>query len=287
VPETLSVGARLDAAAAALARAGHLRARHEARALWAAVSDTSPGAVWLERRAPAAATSIARFERAVAQRVEGVQFAYAVGRTPFRTLDLLADPRALIPRPETEGLVELVLGALRRHAAPGLVADIGTGCGCIALSLAVEARVAGVVAVERDAAAAALARENVARVRPPVPVEVREGDLLTPLIGERFCAVVANPPYLTQAELGALDPAVRLEPRAALDGGPDGLAPTRLLLAEGGALLAPGGFLALEIDARRASAVEGLARRHAWGHVAIHDDLFGRPRYAIAYREAP
>jgi release factor glutamine methyltransferase len=284
VPEAASVGTRLDAAATALARAGHPRARHEARALWAAVRGTSPGAAWLERDTPAAAPALARFEEALARRVSGMPFAYAVGRTAFRTLDLAVDRRALIPRPETEGLVELALHAVR--GASGLAADIGTGSGCIALSLAVEGDFAGVRAVDRDPGAVALARENVARVRPPVPVEVRDGDLLEPLRGERFRVIVANPPYLTTTELEALDPAVRLEPRAALDGGADGLGPTRRLLAEAGPLLEPGGALALEIDERRAAVVEALARRHGWAQVAIHEDLFGRPRYVLAYLEA-
>jgi len=220
-------------------------------------------------------------------RCRGVPFAYAAGRTGFRTLDLAVDPRALIPRPETEGLVELALAALQRGAGPDArVADIGTGCGCIALSLAVEGAVA-VLAVDRDPGAATLARENVARVRPAAPVDVREGDLLEPLGGERFQAIVANPPYLTEAEMMTLDPAVRsFEPRAALDGGADGLVHTGRLLAGAEALLVPNGFLALEIDERRASLVRALAVRHGWRRAAIHDDLFGRPRYLLAYREA-
>src|SRR2546422_2200074 len=110
--------------------------------------------------------------------------------TLFRSLELQIDSRALIPRPETEGLVELVLewarGAGEREEGRGrggVAADIGTGCGCIALSLAVEGEFDRVIAVERSAAAAALARENVERARPPVPVEGREGDLLAPLGG--------------------------------------------------------------------------------------------------------
>src|SRR5439155_14386076 len=108
----------------------------------------------------------------------------------FRTLDLEIDPRALIPRPETEGLVELVLRAMRetgngKGETWGAVADIGTGCGCIALALAVEGAFERVIAVERSRDAAALARENVALLQPPLPVEVREGDLLGPPAGER------------------------------------------------------------------------------------------------------
>ena len=168
----------------------------------------------------------------------------------------------------------------------GVVADIGTGCGCIALSLAVEGAFARVIAVDSSCEAAALARENVALVRPPVPVEVREGDLLAPVAGERCRAIVANPPYLTEAEYLGLDQTVRLfEPRDALVSGPDGLAATRALLAGAPGLLEPGGLLALEVDERRAQRVARLAREFAWSRVTVHDDLFGRPRYVLAILE--
>jgi len=140
-----------------------------------------------------------------------------------------------------------------------------------------------VIAVERSAGAATLARENVALVRPPVPVEVRVGDLLEPLTGERCRAVVANPPYLSDEEYGAIDPSVRLfEPREALVSGPDGLDATRALLAGAQRVLEPGGLLALELDERRAEAVRALALASGWTRVVVHEDLFGRPRYALA-----
>jgi len=258
-------------------------ARREATLLWAAVTGASPGEVWL-RRDRAAPPEVERFRDAVARRSSGVPFAYAVGRVSFRRLELRLDPRALIPRPETEGLVELVLQWMRPgRAAWGVVADIGTGCGCIALSLAVEGAFDRVVAVERCSEAAALACENVALVRPPVPVEVRVGDLLAPLTGERCRAVIANPPYLTDGEYAAIDASVRLfEPREALVSGPDGLDATRALLAGAQRVLEPGGLLALEIDERRADAVRALAQASGWTGVVVHEDLFGRPRYALA-----
>jgi release factor glutamine methyltransferase len=151
------------------------------------------------------------------------------------------------------------------------------------LALAVEGAFDRVIAVERSAEAAELARENAELVQARVPVEVRVGDLLAPLAGERCRAVVANPPYLTEEEYAALDPSVRLfEPRAALVSGTDGLDATRALLAGAQAVLEPGGLLALEIDERRAGHVQALAAASGWTRVTVHQDLFGRPRYALA-----
>lgn len=258
----------------------------EATALWAAVAGLKPAEVWLRKDTEPAPDTVRRFWNAVEQRVRGVPFAYAAGTVAFRTLDLAIDPRALIPRPETEGLVDLVLretGTGKR----GLAADIGTGCGCIALSLAVEGQFERVIAVEQSPDAAALARENVARVPHATPVEIREGNLLTPLVdkGERFRAIVSNPPYLTAGEFAELDPSVReFEPREALVSGANGLDATRGLFAGAAALLEPGGLLAIEIDERRADAIRALGREYGW-LVDIHADLFGCPRYALAKEE--
>lgn len=291
VPDSLAaalppagLGTELDAAAVLLGDAGVAEPRREAVRLWAALSGIRPGDVWLRRAGPARADTLARFRAAVGQRAAGAPFAYAVGTASFRTLELAIDRRALIPRPETEGLVDLVLrwSGKRGAGSGGVVADVGTGSGCIALALASEGPFARVIATELSEAAAALAQENVERVAGPVPVEVRVGDLLAPLAGTRCRAIVANPPYLTDGEWRALDPAVRdWEPRAALSSGADGLAATRDLLAGARAALERGGLLALEIDERRAEAVRRLGVAAGW-QVTIHQDLFGRPRYALA-----
>lgn len=285
MPDTareITVADALERGAARLAAAGVARSRHEATALWAMLAGSAPGAVWLGRERPAADDVARRFAAAVERRAAGEPFAYAAGRAGFRGLELRCDARALIPRPETEGLVELVLRWARARGDGGVAADLGTGTGAIALSLAAEGGFDRVIAVERSAAAAALARENVAAACPRVPVEVREGDWLGPLAGLSCRVIVANPPYLTDAEYAALEPAVRAwEPRAALASGPDGLDATRAILAGARAVLARDGLLALEIDERRGDAVRGAARAAGWGDVAIHQDLFGRPRYAL------
>jgi len=299
VPESerSSIARALDLAAERLSRAGVLNAKREATALWAALEGVKPGDVWLRRDSVPAPSLAEAFWGAVEQRASGVPFPYAVGHAAFRSVGLRLDRRAAIPRPETEGLVELVL-QWSAGTTGGLAADIGTGSGCIALSLAVEGSFDRVIAVERSPDAAALARENVALVEPPTPVEVREGDLLAPLDRraprkrkrgkpERYRVIVSNPPYLTEAEYEALDSTVRLfEPREALVSGPDGLDATRALFAGAADRLEPGGVLCLEIDERRSEQVRLLAHEYGWRRLGIHPDLFGRPRYALAFPAA-
>jgi len=277
----------LDAAAESLARADVREPRREAASLWGACTGVSPGEAWLQRDRPAASAARERFWRAVRRRVDGEPFAYAVGVLPFRTVLLAVDRRALIPRPETEGLVELVLKTGKREGGRGkggIAADIGTGSGCIAISLAVEGTFDRVIATDISPDAVALAKENVGRVQPRTPVEVRIGDLVEPLAGERCRVIVANLPYLTEAEWDALDPGVRdYEPKGALASGPDGLQATRALLDAAQAVLEPGGLLALELDERRTEGVRSLALIAGWGRIDIHQDLFGRARYALAW----
>jgi len=285
VPDAV-LGTVLDAAVESLARADVREPRREAASLWGACTGVSPGEAWLQRDRPAGPAARERFWRAVRRRVDGEPFAYAVGVMPFRAVSLTLDRRALIPRPETEGLVELVLKEMRDggRGMGGIVADIGTGSGCIAISLAVEGAFDRVIATDISPEAVALAKENVARVQPRTPVEVRIGDLVEPLAGERCRVIVANLPYLTEAEWDALDPGVRdYEPKGALASGPDGLQATRALLDAAQAVLEPGGLLALEIDERRTEAVRSLALTAGWGRIDIHQDLFGRARYALAW----
>lgn len=279
MPEDL--GAVLDRGARLLEVAGVLNPRREAGHLYGAVAGLAPGDVWLAREGPADSAHRERFEAAVAERAAGAPFAYVTGQASFRSLTLRLDRRALIPRPETEGLVDLALARVV-GARGGLAADIGTGSGCLALSLAQEGSFERVLAVDNAPDAVDLARENVALIRPRVPVDVVCGDLLEPLDGRRWRVIVSNPPYLTEAEYDALDPSVRdYEPRAALVSGRDGLDATRRLLEGSRELLEPQGLLAIEIDERRAAAVSALAGAAGY-KTEIREDLFGKPRYALA-----
>jgi release factor glutamine methyltransferase len=207
--------------------------------------------------------------------------AHVAGRVGFRGLLLKSDRRALIPRPETEGLVDLLLARVRT----GRVADIGTGSGCIALTLALEGGFAAVTALDVSPDALAQAEEN--RVMTGARVSLVRGDLCAPLRAGSLDAVISNPPYLTEGEYATLDPSVRRwEPAAALVSGPDGLGATSRLLHDTRSILRAGGWLAIEVDCTRAAAVAAQAGALGWMDVAIHTDLFGRERYLLARRSA-
>jgi release factor glutamine methyltransferase len=270
-----------------LARAGVPGARDEAMAIWAVLAGATPGDVWLARDRDATPEEIRAFRSAVERRAEGVPVAYAVGSAGFRTLTLQVDSRVLIPRPETEGLVEhaLLFGRSRGDApgAWGRALDVGTGSGCVALSLAVEGRFQEVVATDVSGDALTLARQNLQAVAPPTPVRLRQGALFEPVKDETFTVIAANPPYLTEAEFEQLEPGVREhEPREALVSGPDGMEHIRMLLSEGRAHLEPGGLLVLEVDCARAEAARAVANAAGWRDATIERDLFGRDRYLLA-----
>jgi release factor glutamine methyltransferase len=185
---------------------------------------------------------------------------YLTGRREFYGLDLLVNPHVLIPRPETELLVELAL-AVAPPASPLLVADVGTGSGAIAVALAVHLPQALIYASDVSSEALALAGENARRHGVAERIRFLCGDLCSPL-PEPVHLLVSNPPYLSDADLAEAPPEVaRFEPREALYGGADGLAAIRRLLAGAGPFLLPGGALLLEIGAAQGAAARELARR--------------------------
>jgi release factor glutamine methyltransferase len=279
VPEAaVTIRGLIDDGAAVLAAAGIPSARREALIIWAELPDGRAGTGILDAdRAPD--ERLEPFHHAIRRRATGEPLAHVVGHVGFRHLVLQSDRRALIPRPETEGLVELVLGVLRT----GTVADVGTGTGCLALSLAAEGAFSQVVATDISAAALSLAREN--RDRAGARVSLVQGDLCGPLRQVSFDALVSNPPYLTAVEYSALDPSVRdWEPLEALVGGVDGLGPLTRILAEGRDVVRVGGWVAMEIDCGRAAECARRAGALGWSDVAIRADLFGRERYLLARR---
>jgi release factor glutamine methyltransferase len=237
---------------------------------------------------PLTEAELAAFKPLLLERAERRPLQYILGRAPFRELELRVDERVLIPRPETEELVEAVLTRVREWGREGLEAvDVGTGSGAIALALAQEGPFRRVTATDRSPEALAVARENAERLGLSGRVRFLEGDLFSALPpGERVDVVVSNPPYVSPVEMEGLAPEVRRwEPALALEAEEGGLAVLRRLVEEGHRVLHPGGLMALEIGAGQArSVVDAVRSVGAWGAPVVLRDLAGRDRVVLVPR---
>lgn len=229
-------------------------------------------------------TMQAHVERLIERRAAGEPIAYILGSREFWSLEIEVTPDVLIPRPETEGLVEI---ARAEVAARGIhepaVLDIGTGSGCLALALASELPQARVTAIDSSPEALAVARRNAARLDLPA-VERLQGHWLDPVAARRFDVIVSNPPYVRSDDPHLDSGDVRFEPRGALDGGPDGLDAIRVLARDASTHLAPGGLLAIEHGAEQAAAVKDLLAAAGWLDAEVRADLGGLPRFALGRR---
>jgi release factor glutamine methyltransferase len=228
------------------------------------------------------------FKPLLLKRAERRPLQYILGRAAFRELELEVDGRVLIPRPETEELVEAVLTRTREWGREGLEAvDIGTGSGAIALSLAQEGPFRRVTGTDRSADALQVARENAIRHGLEGRVRFLEGDLYGALPpGEQVDVVVSNPPYVSRREMGGLAPEIRLwEPHLALEAGEDGLTVLHRLVDGASGVLRPGGILALEIGSGQAQAMaERIRSQDGWEAPVVLRDLSGRDRIILATR---
>jgi release factor glutamine methyltransferase len=241
-----------------------------------------------DRPGPAAR---ARHEEMLARRLAGEPLQYVLGRWSFRSLDLAVDRRALIPRPETEQVVEMALAELDRLVAAGdgapAVVDLGTGSGAIALSVAVERPVSRVWATDRSPDALALARANLAGIgRAGARVRIVEGhwfDALPAAVRGRVGVVVANPPYIPE---GADLPAEvsRWEPDEALRSGAEGLDDLAEIVAGVSDWLVPGGAVVVELGPAQAGPVQEMAAAAGLVDVVVGEDLSSRPRMVRARR---
>jgi release factor glutamine methyltransferase len=223
-----------------------------------------------------------RFLDLVAARARRHPLQHLIGTQAFWRHEFVVGPSVLIPRPETEVLVESSLGLLAGIEAPRVI-DVGTGSGCIALSLAAERPDATVVATDISAAALAVARENAARVDPAGRVRLVRGDLLDAFGGAAFDLVVSNPPYVEDAEWRHLEPEVRdHDPRGALvsDEGVEAL--YRRLLSGAARVLRPGGAVAVEVGAGQADAVAAQAAAAGFRDARAIRDLQDIPRVVVA-----
>jgi len=241
---------------------------------------------------PATARGVAHLDSMLARLAAGEPLQYVLGRWGFRHLDLMVDGRVLIPRPETETVVETALNLMRSMPLPMICADLGTGTGAIGLSLAAELPVDGVTVWMIDSSSDAIdvARANTAGIgRAAANVRLSHGDWFDALPEElrgRLALVVSNPPYVCDAD-PELEPIVRdWEPGNALFSGPDGLDAIRHLVAEAPRWLEPGGWLVLEIGAGHGFRVTELLAAAGLDEIAISADLSGHDRVAMARRSA-
>lgn len=217
-----------------------------------------------------------RFEALLARREAGEPVAYLTGRRGFWRHELRVTPDTLVPRPETERLVELALERLA-PGAPLRIADLGTGSGAIALALALERPRAKVVATDASPAALAVARGN-ADALGAGNIEFRHGSWFEPLAGERFDLVASNPPYVADGDPHLAQGDLRFEPAAALASGADGLDDIRVIVRDAPAHLVPGGWLLLEHGFDQGAAVRALLLAAGFAEVGTGRDLEGRDR---------
>lgn len=219
-----------------------------------------------------------RYQDMLARRMRGEPIAYIVGEREFHGLRFEVSDAVLIPRPETETLVDLALELIPERAERRVL-DLGAGSGCIAITLARRRREIRVIAVDASRAALAVAARNVA-THATFNVELRAGSWFAPVAGERFDLIVSNPPYVAADDMHLREGDVRFEPVTALASGADGLDALRAIVAGAAEHLQPGGWLAVEHGFDQAEAVAGLLRAAGFGQLIAHSDLAGIPRVA-------
>lgn len=281
-----TVGAFLCQAGQMLRAAAIETPRQEARLLLGHAMGLRTEALLRDPRAPVPPEAAARFRTALAARLDAVPVAHILGSQGFWTLDLAVSPATLIPRPDSEAVVEAALELFPDADGPLRVLDLGTGTGCLLLAVLAERPRAFGIGLDLVPAAAALARENARRNGLADRAAFLAADWDAALAG-CFDLVLANPPYIESGAIAGLMPEVaRHEPRSALDGGADGLDAYRRLAAALPRLLAPSGGAVLEIGAGQRAAVEELAEGAGLLPVGCRSDLAGIPR-ALVLRRGP
>lgn len=280
------VGDALDAATLRLERCGVPAARFDAEVLLARQLGTDRGGLRVRAADALDGESAASFERALARRERREPLQHITGVREFHGLELRCDRRALVPRAETEGVVDAALEILRSAGSGAArAADLGTGSGCIAVALAVGQPRLELHALDSSAEALDLARENAALHGVAGRIELRAGDLAAPpaeWLG-RMDVVVSNPPYVAEDEWRRLEPEVReFDPRPALVPGPSGLEAYPALGRSARGLLRDGGTLVAEVGYGQAEAVRGILAQAGLEPIEVRPDLSGIPRVAIA-----
>ncbi len=263
-------------------RLSYADAHHDAELLLAHAMQQSRSWLYAHRDASLSPAELQKFEALIARRVEGEPLVYLIGRRGFWAFDLTVTPDTLIPRPETERLVELALE--RMSPDSGIrIADLGTGSGAVALALAYERKQAEVIATDVSAAALDVARGN-AHTLGLANLQFRQGDWWAPLHGERFDLIVSNPPYIAEDDPHLRRGDLRYEPARALASGRDGLDAIRLIVRDAPAHLQSGGWLLLEHGWAQGAAVRGLLDACGFEAINTCTDLEHRDRVTIGRR---
>jgi release factor glutamine methyltransferase len=227
-----------------------------------------------------------RYAAALVERARGVPTQYITGHQEFWGMDLIVTPAVLIPRPETEHVIESVMDRVGRAPAPSellRISDVGTGSGCIALALAKELPQVEILATDISAAALEIARANAARHQLESRIQFREADLLAGFENDAFDFIVSNPPYVGESEEDQVQLEVRkFEPRGAVFAGPTGMEVIMRLVPQAHAALKPGGWLVMEISGAISEKVQRLLQH--WNDVRIRPDLQSIPRVVQAQK---
>ncbi len=228
--------------------------------------------VIIDAQRPLADVELAKLRALVKRRRAREPMAYLLGQREFYGRVFKVDKRVLVPRPDTETLVDVALERTRACSMSMRLLDLCTGSGCVAITLARERPTSRVTATDVSADALEVARANAQRLG-AYNVAFVEGDLYAPVAGARFDVITANAPYIATSEIATLMPDVRdFEPRLALDGGTDGLDLVRRIVADASSVLVPGGVLALEVGAGEAAAVAALLSEHGFASVDVRRD---------------
>jgi release factor glutamine methyltransferase len=279
-----SVRRVLTWAAEDLKRRGNETARLDAELLLSRVLGLNRVGLIMHSERPLQPAELDRFRELFKRRRSGEPVAYLLGEREFYGHLLRVDARALIPRPDTERLVEVALERTRARSMRGAALDLCTGSGCVAIAFARARPTWSVTASDVSAEALAVARHNAHRTGAVRNLELLEGALFAPVAGRRFDLVTANPPYIPSGEIAGLPVDVRgFEPLLALDGGPDGLDLVRQIAAQAPRHLTPGGLLALEIGADQGPSATAILEQAGYSAVELALDLGGRARVVSGY----
>lgn len=279
-----SISQAIDKAAQQLAEAGVADPRREAGSLLGFVLDQDRGYLIAHPERILSTVEAERFTTAVERRSQREPFQHITGHQEFYGLDFMVTPDVLIPRPETELLVETALGLIRPDAPEQAICDVGTGSGCIAITLLHDRPQLVGVGLDISAAALAVAQHNsnALGVADRLKLLLSDGFSVLAESGATFSLIAANPPYITETDFPGLQPEVRdHEPRTALTPGGDGLDLIRRLIAEAPAFLVPGGYFLMEIGYDQAAEVTKMIDHTVWSKFEILQDLGKIPRCVV------